>query len=294
MSLSDFTVQNAPLEWLEEHCRVTLTATPAFSPGQRESDEDQVLPERFGDGPQKLTPRQVPFTWGCGGREADSLNFRDAFRTASFAASREACERPAPDLAHAKTRRREGEAGAPFPGCPSPGFREHSDIRPRPRFSSACSAPPRESFPTPPGVVVRDGTVHLESSAPSGRDPVAGWPPGLRPGLSPLAPLGQSVGPSVGSEVRRGVGSKVVDYPIFVSASGSGAPRRQPMMRMFGATGRAWRPERCGDHNVNHHIRKVLSDIDLQEDSVLRSFRITADDLPGVFPRLHLPGRLSP
>ncbi len=31
-------------------------------------------------------------------------------------------------------------------------------------------------------------------------------------------------------------------------------------------------------HTINHHVKKVLSDSELQEDSVIRNFRITAAD----------------
>lgn len=31
-------------------------------------------------------------------------------------------------------------------------------------------------------------------------------------------------------------------------------------------------------HTINHHVQKIVSDSELQEDSVVRNFRITATD----------------
>jgi hypothetical protein len=170
--------------------------------------------------------------------------------------------------------------------------------RSRPSFRTSLSAPslsPRESMPTPPGVIVYNGTGHVTCSAPSGRDAMGGCFPGLRPGLSPFAPLGQSVGPSVGSEVQRCVGSKVVDYPIFVSASGQG------VVEAVYADENVWLSQKMMGvlygvdvRTISYHLSKIVSDNALEEDSVIQMFRITAADLSGVLPGLHMPRRLNP
>lgn len=74
----------------------------------------------------------------------------------------------------------------------------------------APSASPREPIPdrplpqsfTPPTTIVRGCPIDPTASAPSGRDALARWLPGLRPGLSPFAPLGRSVWPAVGEGGR--------------------------------------------------------------------------------------------
>jgi hypothetical protein len=91
------------------------------------------------------------------------------------------------------------------------------------------------------------------------------------------------------------VRSSAAEYLTFVAASGQGG------VEAVYADENVWLSQKMmgvlydvETHTVNYHLKKVFEDRELDADSVIRSFRITADDLPGVFPRLHLPGRLSP
>ena len=101
-------------------------------------------------------------------------------------------------------------------------WRKASRLRFRSLFrpvSPASSAPPRDSIPTRPGAVVRDNTAQPRCSASSGRDWMYGRFPGLRPGLSLFAPLGQAAWPAVGDGTRYAEGrlSPAIPGPIHPS-----------------------------------------------------------------------------
>ena len=91
------------------------------------------------------------------------------------------------------------------------------------------------------------------------------------------------------------VRSSGAEYLTFVAASGQGGVEAvyanenvwlcQKMMGvLYGVDVRT----------VSYHLKNVFADHELEEKSVIQFFRLTAADLSGVLPGLHLPGRLSP
>lgn len=81
-----------------------------------------------------------------------------------------------------------------------------------------------------------------------------------------------------GQEVSM-VRSSAAEYLTFIAASGSGC------VEAVYADESIWMTQKMlgvlydvETHTINYHLKKVFSDSELQEDSVTRKFRITADD----------------
>ncbi len=75
------------------------------------------------------------------------------------------------------------------------------------------------------------------------------------------------------------VRSSAAEYLTFVAASGQGG------MEAVYADESIWLTQKMmgvlydvETHTINYHLKKVFSDSELQEDSVIRKFRITAAD----------------
>ncbi len=75
------------------------------------------------------------------------------------------------------------------------------------------------------------------------------------------------------------VRSSAAEYLTFVAASGSGG------VEAVYADESIWLSQKMmatlydvETHTINYHLKKVFSDSELQEDSVIRDFRITAAD----------------
>ncbi|OIO61147.1 MAG: hypothetical protein AUJ55_01040 [Proteobacteria bacterium CG1_02_64_396] len=75
------------------------------------------------------------------------------------------------------------------------------------------------------------------------------------------------------------VRSSAAEYLTFVAASGSGG------VEAVYADESIWLTQKMmgvlydvETHTINYHLKKVFSDSELQEDSVIRNFRITAAD----------------
>ena len=75
------------------------------------------------------------------------------------------------------------------------------------------------------------------------------------------------------------VRSSAAEYLTFVAASGQGG------VEAFYADENVWLSQKMmgllydvETHTVNYHLKKVFADSELQEDSVIRNFRITAAD----------------
>ena len=75
------------------------------------------------------------------------------------------------------------------------------------------------------------------------------------------------------------VRSSAAEYLTFVAASGQGG------VEAVYADENVWLTQKMlgqlydvETHTINYHLRKVFADSELQEDSVIRSFRITASD----------------
>jgi len=75
------------------------------------------------------------------------------------------------------------------------------------------------------------------------------------------------------------VRSSAAEYLTFVAASGAGG------VEAVYADENVWLSQRMmgqlydvATHTINYHLKKVFADSELQEDSVIRNFRITAAD----------------
>ena len=75
------------------------------------------------------------------------------------------------------------------------------------------------------------------------------------------------------------VRSSAAEYLTFVAASGAGG------VEAVYADENVWLSQRMmgqlydvETHTINYHLKKVFADSELQEDSVIRNFRITAAD----------------
>lgn len=73
--------------------------------------------------------------------------------------------------------------------------------------------------------------------------------------------------------------SSAAEYLTFVAASGEGG------IEALYADENVWLTQKMmgllydvETHTINYHLKKVFSDSELQEDSVIRNFRITAAD----------------
>ena len=73
--------------------------------------------------------------------------------------------------------------------------------------------------------------------------------------------------------------SSAAEYLTFVAASGEGG------VEAVYADENVWLTQKMmgilydvETHTVNYHLKKIFSDSELQEDSVIRNFRITAAD----------------
>jgi hypothetical protein len=73
--------------------------------------------------------------------------------------------------------------------------------------------------------------------------------------------------------------SSAAEYLTFVAASGKGG------VEAVYADENVWLSQKMmgllydvETHTINYHLKKVFSDNELQEDSVVRNFRITASD----------------
>jgi hypothetical protein len=75
------------------------------------------------------------------------------------------------------------------------------------------------------------------------------------------------------------VRSSAAEYPIFVAASG------QAGVEAVYADENVWLTQKMmgllydeETHTVNYHLKQIFADSELQENSVIRNFRITAAD----------------
>ena len=75
------------------------------------------------------------------------------------------------------------------------------------------------------------------------------------------------------------VRSSAAEYLTFVAATGQGG------VEAMYADENVWLTQKMmgqlydvETHTINYHLKKVFSDSELQEDAVIRNFRITADD----------------
>ena len=75
------------------------------------------------------------------------------------------------------------------------------------------------------------------------------------------------------------VRSSAAEYLTFVAASGQGS------VEAVYADENVWLTQKMmgllydvETHTINYHLKKILEDSELQEDSVIRNFRITAAD----------------
>ena len=91
------------------------------------------------------------------------------------------------------------------------------------------------------------------------------------------------------------VRSSAAEYLTFVAASGQGG------VEAVYADENVWLSQKMMGvlydvdvRTISYHLSKIVSDNALEEDSVMQIFRLTAADLSGVLPGLHMPGRLSP
>jgi hypothetical protein len=78
--------------------------------------------------------------------------------------------------------------------------------------------------------IARGCFIDPSPSALSGRDTSAGWFPGLRPGLSPFAPLGHAAGSAVGdgrSQIERRLSPTVAERLYPAGPVGLRAPERR-------------------------------------------------------------------
>src|SRR3569623_1506768 len=103
------------------------------------------------------------------------------------------------------------------------------------------------------------------------------------PGLISGKPMSQKK-PIPGSRLKKEsqvslVRSSAAEYLTFVAASGQGG------VEAFYADENVWLSQKMmgllydvETHTVNYHLKKVFADSELQEDSVIRNFRITAAD----------------
>jgi len=78
------------------------------------------------------------------------------------------------------------------------------------------------------------------------------------------------------------VRSSAAEYLTFVAASGQGG------VQAIYADENVWLTQKMmgllydvETHTINYHLKKVFADHELQEDSVIRNFRITAADGKG-------------
>ena len=88
-------------------------------------------------------------------------------------------------------------------------------------------------------------------------------------------PIGRAKTNTAVSLVR----SSAAEYLTFVAASGQGG------VEAFYAEENVWLTQKMmgllydvETHTINYHLKKVFADHELQEDSVIRNFRITAAD----------------
>ncbi|MCD6586910.1 MAG: virulence RhuM family protein [Candidatus Fermentibacteraceae bacterium] len=85
--------------------------------------------------------------------------------------------------------------------------------------------------------------------------------------------------PRLGNKERAIVRSSAAEYLTFIAASGRGG------VEAVYADENIWLTQKMmgvlysvETHTVNYHLKKVFSDSELEEDSVIRKFRITASD----------------
>lgn len=78
---------------------------------------------------------------------------------------------------------------------------------------------------------------------------------------------------------RVDVGSFATTYLTFIAATG------QSGVEVIYADENIWLPQKMmgtlydvETHTVNYHLKKIFSDSELEENSVIRNFRITAGD----------------